>query len=157
MSLHPQALRVQSALNQAGCAAQVRELPDSTRTAAEAAQAVGCQIGQIVKSLVFALEPAGALILVLVSGSNRVDEKAFGQRLNGRLVKANADQVQQATGYVIGGVPPLGHARPMPVYIDQDLLQYDVVWAAGGTPHAVFPIEPQELVRITGGEVLSVR
>jgi Cys-tRNA(Pro) deacylase len=140
----------------AGCSAEVKELPDSTRTAVEAAQAIDCQVGQIVKSLVFVLEPASSVVLILVSGSNRVDEKALGQRLNGKLVKANAVQVEQATGFVIGGVAPLGHATKLPTYIDEDLLQFDVVWSAAGTPHAVFPLTPQELVRITGGQVLPV-
>ena len=154
--MHPQAARVQNALLTKGCSAEVKELPDSTRTAVEAAQAIHCQVGQIVKSLVFVLEPAKNIVLILVSGSNRVDEKALSQRLNGKLVKANAAQVEQATGFVIGGVPPLGHSTNLHTYIDEDLLQYDVVWSAAGTPHAVFPLSPHELVRVTGGEVLPV-
>jgi prolyl-tRNA editing enzyme YbaK/EbsC (Cys-tRNA(Pro) deacylase) len=154
--MHRQAARVQNALILAGCSAKVKELPDSTRTAVEAAQAMNCQVGQIVKSLVFVLEPASSVVLILVSGSNRVDEKGLSQRLNGKLVKANAAQVEQATGYVIGGVPPLGHSTKLLTYIDEDLLQFDVVWSAAGTPHAVFPLSPQELVRVTGGQVLPV-
>ncbi|HMN60930.1 MAG TPA: YbaK/EbsC family protein [Anaerolinea sp.] len=154
--MHPQALRVQQFLAEAGSSAQVGEIPDSTRTALEAAAAVGCEVGQIVKSLVFVLDPPGEIILLLVSGANRVQEHNVGRLLGGSLGKANADQVQSATGYAIGGVPPIGHARPLPTYIDEDLLKYPQVWAAAGTPHAVFPISPEELVRITGGKPIQV-
>ena len=154
--MHPQAEKVQQALQAAGCAAQVREMPDSTRTAVEAAQAVGSTVGQIVKSLVFVLDPPGEPILVLVSGSNRVNEAALGARLGGALRKADAALVQQATGYVIGGVPPLAHAAPLPTYLDEDLLQYAEIWAAAGTPRAVFPIDPATLLRITGATSICV-
>jgi prolyl-tRNA editing enzyme YbaK/EbsC (Cys-tRNA(Pro) deacylase) len=156
MSLHSQALRVQNALIAAGCSSEVRELPDSTRTALEAAQAVGCQVSQIVKSLIFVLDPPGNPILVLVSGTNRVNEKALGTLLGGKLGKADADLVQRATGFVIGGVPPLAHASDLPTYIDEDLLQYDLLWAAAGTPHAVFPVSPQDLLKVTGAAVIKV-
>jgi prolyl-tRNA editing enzyme YbaK/EbsC (Cys-tRNA(Pro) deacylase) len=155
--MHLQALKVQNALLAAGCASQVVELPDSTRTAVEAAQACACQVGQIVKSLIFVLTPPGAPLLALVSGTNRVNEAAFGQKLNGKLGKASADQVLLSTGFVIGGVAPLAHASALPTYLDEDLLQYDVVWAAAGTPHAVFPIEPRELLRITGAQTINVK
>jgi prolyl-tRNA editing enzyme YbaK/EbsC (Cys-tRNA(Pro) deacylase) len=154
--MHPQAEKVQLALASAGCATQVREMPESTRTAVEAAQAVGSTVGQIVKSLIFVLDPPGAPILVLVSGSNRVNESTMGERLGGTLRKADAALVQSATGYVIGGVPPLAHAGPLPTYLDEDLLQYGEIWAAAGTPKAVFPIAPGELLRITGATVLRV-
>lgn len=154
--MHPQALRVQQFLAEAGSSAQVQEIPDSTRTALEAAAAVGCEVGQIVKSLIFVLDPPGEVILLLVSGANRVHEQIVGRLLGGTLGKANADQVQIATGYAIGGIPPIGHARPLPTYIDTDLLKYAQVWAAAGTPHAVFPISPEELVRITGGKQITV-
>jgi prolyl-tRNA editing enzyme YbaK/EbsC (Cys-tRNA(Pro) deacylase) len=156
IEMHPQALRVQNALIQSGCSSIVREIPDSTRTAVEAAQAVGCDVGQIVKSLVFILDPPGEAILVLVSGANRVNEKHLGHLLNGRINKASADQVQNTTGFAIGGVAPLAHSSPLPTYIDEDLLQYHEVWAAAGTPHAVFPITPTELVRITAGSQIIV-
>lgn len=155
--MHPQAQRVQTTLIQAGCSALVRELPDSTRTAVEAAQAVGCEVGQIVKSLVFILDPPGKIILLLVSGANRVNENAVGEKLRGRLSKASAAQVEAETGFVIGGVPPVGHTKPLETYIDEDLMHYELVWAAAGTPHAVFPINPAELMRITGAALLSVR
>jgi prolyl-tRNA editing enzyme YbaK/EbsC (Cys-tRNA(Pro) deacylase) len=155
--MHPQAQKVQDALAAAGCQSQVRELPDSTRTAVEAAQACGCQVGQIVKSLIFILTPPGEAILALVSGTNRVNEGAFGALLGGKLGKASADQVLQATGFVIGGVSPVGHTSDLKTYLDEDLLQYDVIWAAAGTPHAVFPIAPQELLRVTGAITISVK
>ncbi len=154
--MHPQAEKVQHALLTAGCGAQVREMPDSTRTAVEAAQAVGSTVGQIVKSLVFVLDPPGQPILVLVSGSNRVNEAALGARLGGTLRKADAALVQQATGYVIGGVPPLAHATPLPTYLDEDLIQYTEIWAAAGTPRAVFPIDPSTLLRITSATSICV-
>ena len=155
--MHAQAQKVQQALIASGSPSQVRELPDSTRTAVEAANACGCQVGQIVKSLIFVLNPPGQPILVLVSGSNRVNESELGRKLGGKLAKASADLVLQATGFVIGGVPPLSHASSLPTYLDDDLLLYEVVWAAAGTPHAVFPIDPHELERITSAHVLSVK
>lgn len=155
--MHPQAQRVQTTLIQAGCSVLVRELPDSTRTAEEAARAVGCEVGQIVKSLVFVLDPPGKTVLLLVSGANRVNEKSVGEKLGGRLSKASAAQVEADTGFVIGGVPPLGHKKPLETYVDEDLLHYDLIWAAAGTPHAVFPITPAELIRITGATPLSMR
>lgn len=155
--MHAQALKVQNALLASGCSSQVVELPDSTRTAVEAAQACGCQVGQIVKSLIFVLNPVGTPILALVSGTNRVNETVFGQKLNGKLAKASPDQVLQSTGFAIGGVAPLAHATALPTYLDEDLLQYELVWAAAGTPHAVFPIDPRELLRITGAGVLKVK
>ncbi len=154
--MHPQAVRVQNALTAAGCTAQVQEIPDSTRTAVEAARAIGCEVSQIVKSLVFVLDPPGEAILVLVSGSNRVNEAAFGNRLAGKISRASADIVQAATGFAIGGVPPLGHTDSLATYIDIDLLQYPIIWAAAGTPHAVFPITPAELIAITGGTQITV-
>lgn len=154
--MHPQAQFVQDALVKAGCQSRVREMPASTRTALEAAQACGCEVGQIVKSLVFTLDPPGGVVLVLVSGSNRVNEAVLGQRLGGKLGKSSADLVARTTGFVIGGVPPLGHAQKLPTLMDEDLLRFEVVWAAAGTPHAVFPIHPRELERITGARVISV-
>jgi prolyl-tRNA editing enzyme YbaK/EbsC (Cys-tRNA(Pro) deacylase) len=154
--MHPQAQKVQEALQSAGCTSLVQELPDSTRTAVEAAQACGCQVSQIVKSLIFVLDPPGKPILVLVSGTNRVNETGLGQRLGGKLGKASADLVLQSTGFVIGGVSPMALAYPLTTYLDQDLLQHEQVWAAAGTPHAVFPIDPHELQRITSAQVISV-
>ena len=158
--MHPSAQRVQDALSRAGYTGQIVEMAESTRTAAEAAQAAGCEVGQIVKSLVFLLQTpedsTGSPVLVLVSGTNRVHEKRLGRQLGGTLARAGADLVREASGFAIGGVPPVGHKTPLKTYIDADLLQYALIWAAGGTPNAVFPIAPEELVRISGGEVITV-
>lgn len=159
--MHPSAQRVQQALLEHGCDCQVVEHAESTRTAAEAAQAAGCEVGQIVKSLVFMLitpeKPQGEPVLILVSGSNRVHEKRLGRLLGGKLEKADADFVREASGYAIGGVPPVGHKTPFKTVIDEDLLQYDVIWAAAGTPNAVFKVTPQELQRITQAPAVCVK
>jgi prolyl-tRNA editing enzyme YbaK/EbsC (Cys-tRNA(Pro) deacylase) len=125
-----------------------REFPAGTRTAADAAAAVGCAVGAICKSLVFRVgdEP----LLVIASGANRVDEERFA------AVKADAAFVREQTGFAIGGVPPYGHPRPLRTILDEDLLGYETVWAAAGTPNAVFPIAPDELVRRTGATVQRV-
>lgn len=154
--LSPSAQKVQQALQALGVTLQVVELPDSTRTAIEAAQAVGCQVGQIVKSLVFKTKRSQRALLVIASGSNRVDEKLIEARIGEPLGKADAEFVRQQTGFAIGGVPPLGHASPLLTFIDQDLLQYERVWAAAGTPHAVFELNPADLARMTGGEIIPI-
>ena len=156
MTLSPGAQKVQDALAALGMSLQVVELPTSTRSAAEAAQAVGCSLGQIVKSLVFRGLDSDRPILVETSGSNRVDEAKL-QALTGETIgKADADFVRQRTGFAIGGVPPLGHTEQLLTFIDQDLLQYAEIWAAAGTPNAVFRLTPAELVRMTGGQVVCV-
>jgi prolyl-tRNA editing enzyme YbaK/EbsC (Cys-tRNA(Pro) deacylase) len=132
----------------------VRAFDESTATAVAAAEAIGTTVGRIVKSLVFL---AGEQpILVLASGPNRVDVDKIARRLGQPITRARADQVRQATGFAIGGVPPVGHVRPLPTYVDQDLLQYDEVWASAGTPNTVFCIRPADLVRITNGAVMDV-
>jgi prolyl-tRNA editing enzyme YbaK/EbsC (Cys-tRNA(Pro) deacylase) len=155
--LSPSARKVQNALNQLGLPLQVVELPGSTRTAQEAAQAIGVSVGQIVKSLVFKAKRSGQPILVIASGENRVNEKAIEAVIQEPLGKADADFVRQSTGFVIGGVPPLGHTQPLQTFIDEDLLQFDEVWAAAGTPHAVFRLNPADLERMTGGQILSIK
>lgn len=152
----PSIQRVQEALQHLGFSCQVLELPQSTHTAAEAAQAVGCTIGQIVKSLVFRGKETHKPILILASGANRVDEKALARLVGEPIEKADADFVREQTGFAIGGVPPIGHIQPLPTYIDQDLMQYEEIWAAAGTPHAVFPLTPADLVRMTGGTVTPI-
>lgn len=156
MNLSPSAQRVQSALKEKGVPLQVIELPSSTRTAVEAAQAVGCQVGQIVKSLIFRTSENNQPILVLASGANRVDESRIGILLSEQVSKADADFVRERSGFAIGGVPPLGHLETMPTFIDQDLLDYDEIWAAAGTPHAVFRLTPDDLIRITSGDVIRI-
>ena len=155
--LSASALKVQAALTALGLDSQVSELPGSTRTAVEAAQAVGCTVGQIVKSLVFRGKVSGKPLLVLVSGSNRVDEKVLAALAGEAVEKADPDFARQHTGFAIGGVPPVGHAEAIETYVDEDLLQYDEVWAAAGTPHAVFRIPPAELARASGGRVAAVK
>lgn len=154
--LPPRAAAVQAVLEQAGHPGRVRTFPDSTRTAAEAAAAIGCSVAQIVKSLVFRL-PDGAPLLVLASGANRVDPARLAAALDGRRPeRADADFVRRTTGYAIGGVAPVGHALPVEVVIDRDLLALDPLWAAAGTPHAVFPLSPADLLRLTGGRVAEI-
>lgn len=155
--LSQSARKVQQALDALGLDLQVVELPGSTRTAVEAAQAVGCQVGQIVKSLVFKTKRSQRPILVVASGQNRVDERLIEALIGEPLGKADADFVRQRTGFVIGGVPPVGHAEPLETFIDQDLLQYDEIWAAAGTPHAVFRLTPADLVKMTQGRVVAIK
>jgi prolyl-tRNA editing enzyme YbaK/EbsC (Cys-tRNA(Pro) deacylase) len=147
--LSASASRVQAALDSAGVIARVVELPQSTRTAAEAAAAVGCEVGQIAKSLVF-VDASGEAVLVITSGTNRVDEKRLG------LTRASAELVREKTGFAIGGIPPVGHATPLKTFIDEDLLRFERIWAAAGTPNAVFELSPGELPRMTGGSVERV-
>jgi prolyl-tRNA editing enzyme YbaK/EbsC (Cys-tRNA(Pro) deacylase) len=155
--LSPSAQKVQDALNQFGLTLQVAELPGSTRTAADAAAAIGTTVAQIAKSLIFRAEPSGRAVLVIASGVNRVNERNIGARLGEAITKGDADFVRERAGFVIGGVPPVGHASPLIVFVDEDLLQFTEIWAAAGTPHAVFRLTPGELVRIAGGEVVAVR
>jgi prolyl-tRNA editing enzyme YbaK/EbsC (Cys-tRNA(Pro) deacylase) len=154
--LSPSAQRVQDALDAFGVPLQVVELPASTRSAIEAAQAVGCQVEQIAKSLVFKTSSTSRPVLVIASGPNRVNEKRIGELLGEPIAKADADYVRQRTGFVIGGVPPVGHIEPLTTFVDEDLLRYETIWAAAGTPHAVFQLTPAALVRITSGSVISV-
>lgn len=151
------ARKVQLALQAVGISQSVVELPDSTRTAPEAAQAIGCEVGQIAKSLVFRGKRSNRAVLVIASGANRVSEKKLEKLIEEPLGKADADFVHQQTGFAIGGIPPVGHEKPLPTFIDEDLLQYPEIWAAAGTPHAVFRIAPQELVVITGGRICEIK
>ena len=150
------AQRVQDALQTLGLSLQVVELPDSTRTAVEAAQAIGCQVEQIVKSLIFKSKKSGRPILVVASGVNRVNEKKLAGLIGEPLGKADADFVRQRTGFAIGGVAPVGLTEEIETYVDEDLLQYEEIWAAAGTPHAVFSLTPNDLVKITGGRVVNI-
>ena len=133
----------------------VSTYPAGTRTAADAAAAIGCDVAQIVKSLVFRKRSGGAL-LVLVSGRNRVDEAKVGALVAEPIGKADAAFVREATGFAIGGVPPAGHPEPIDTLVDRDLLSLGELWAAAGTPQTVFPIAPDELVRVTGGQVADI-
>lgn len=156
-ALSPAARHVQEALRLLGRDYVVRELPQSTRSAAEAAQAVGCQVGQIAKSLVFRARLSDRAVLVIASGANRVDEARLAELLGEAVGRADPDFVRRHTGYAIGGVAPVGHATALPVFIDADLLGYEQIWAAAGTPHAVFPLPARDLPALTGGQVVAIR
>jgi len=147
------ARRVQQALDRAGLAFRVVEMPASTRTAKEAAAAIGCTVAQIAKSILFRGAVSGQPVLVVASGVNRVNEQAAAALAGEPLEKASPDFVRAATGYAIGGVPPVGFPAPIATWIDQDLLQFEEVWAAAGTPFAVFSLDPHHLSEITGGAV----
>lgn len=146
-------LRVCEAAREAGLDVRVRIMADSTRSAEEAARACGVTVGQIVKSLVFCGRESGRAYLLLVSGRNRVDEAAVAARLGEAIERPNARRVRDITGYAIGGIPPIGHATPVVTHMDPDLLAFDEVWAAAGTPSAVFPVAPGALRAATGAEV----
>lgn len=154
--LSPSAQRVQDALRGRGFAYEVIEFAQTTRTAAEAAAAVGCSVGQIAKSLVFKTQHSGRPLLVIASGANRVNEKRLRDLVGEPIAKPDADFVRQQTGFIIGGVPPLGHTGPLTTYIDEDLLQYETIWAAAGTPNAVFRLAPADLLPLTGGQTIKV-
>jgi prolyl-tRNA editing enzyme YbaK/EbsC (Cys-tRNA(Pro) deacylase) len=155
MNLSAPAHRVETALRQRGYTGAILELQQSTRSAAEAAEAVGCDVARIVKSLVFRTEK-GTPVLVLTSGANRVNEKGLGDRLGERLARADADFVRQHTGFAIGGVPPLAHATPLRTVIDQDLMLHASVWAAAGTPNALFEVRPEDLAKWCSAEILPI-
>jgi prolyl-tRNA editing enzyme YbaK/EbsC (Cys-tRNA(Pro) deacylase) len=154
--LSPSAQKVQDALIALGLAYQVVESAQPTRTVNEAAKLVGCQVGQIAKSLVFRGRQSGRPVLVIASGANQVNEWQIGVLLKEPLDKAKPAFVREHTGYAIGGVPPLGHPKPLDTFIDQDLLKQPEIWAAGGTPNALFRLGPQDLVKMTSGRVVKV-
>jgi Cys-tRNA(Pro) deacylase len=154
--LHPNTLRVIEAAREAGLEITTRRFPEGTKTAADAAAAIGVVVGQIVKSLVFGVD--NEIVMALVSGSNQLDEKKLAAAAGGsKCSRVDADAVRAATGYPIGGVPPLGLATHLRVFIDPDLLQYDEVWAAAGTWNDVFAIEPGALQRATNGVVSDIK
>jgi prolyl-tRNA editing enzyme YbaK/EbsC (Cys-tRNA(Pro) deacylase) len=153
--VHRNARRVQEELRRAGSQAEIVELTDSARTADEAAAAIGTSVAQIAKSLVFA--GAGPAVLVIASGRNRVSIDKVSEQIGSSIARADADTVRRVTGFPIGGVPPLGHATAMTVLIDADLVAFDEVWAAGGTPHTVFRTTGEELRRLTGGVVADIK
>lgn len=154
--LPPSARKVQDAARAIGLDVVVREMADTTRTAEEAATACGVTVGQIVKSLVFTGATSGRPYLMLVSGSNRVDEKGIAAHLGEKLKRPDADAVRSVTGFAIGGIPPFGHDTPLSTWMDADLLRYEVVWAAAGTPRAVFPVDPVRLRDAVNAAVIAV-
>ncbi len=152
---HPNVERVRAVLHEMGIEAQPVEFAESTRTSAEAAAAIGTTVAQIAKSLVFLAD--GAPLLVIASGVNRVDTKKLGALLAAKISRADADAVRQATGFPIGGVPPVGHASPLRTVIDEDLLTFPTIWAAAGTPNAVFQTTPADLRKMTSGQVADIK
>ena len=156
-ALSSSARKVQDALVLLGSKAVVVEHENPGRTAAEAALLLHCDIAQIAKSIIFKSASTGRSVLVITSGANRVDEKKVAAILGDKLAKADAAFVREQTGFAIGGVPPLAHANPGAILLDVDLLKFDQVFPAGGTPHAMFAIDPNELLRISGALVADVR
>ena len=154
--LKQSAQTVQAALETAGLDCQVRQFPASTRTAKEAAAAIGCDVAAIAKSIVFRADFTEQAVLVIASGVNRIDEAKIRAHLGEDLGKASPEFVRKKTGFSIGGVPPCGYATTVRIFLDQDLLALDQVWAAAGTPNAVFEIAPQDLVRLTGGQCVDL-
>ena len=154
--LHPNTLRVIAAAREAGLEITTRRFPEGTKTAADAAAAIGVTVGQIVKSLVFGVD--NEIVMALVSGSNQLDEKKLAAAAGGsKCSRVDADAVRAATGYPIGGVPPFGHSTQLRVFVDPDLLQYDEVWAAAGTWNDNFGAAPADIVRVAGGMVTDLK
>ena len=154
--IHPNVVRVTAAAKERGLEISTRRFPEGTKTAADAAAAIGVTVGQIVKSLVFGVD--NEIVMALVSGSNQLDEKKLALAAGGtKCARVDADAVREATGYPIGGVPPLGLATQLRIFIDPDLMQYDEVWAAAGTWNDVFAVSPRELATATAGVVVDLR
>lgn len=156
-ALKPAAQRVQAALAAHGLGLEVREFPAGTRTAAEAAAAIGCSVAQIAKSLLFRAAESGRPVLAVVSGTNRADEAKLATLLGEPVGRADADFVRTRSGFAIGGVPPLAHAEPPVTFLDADLQAFAEIWAAAGTPNAVFRLTPEQLARITGAPFVELR
>ena len=155
--LSPSAQKIQDLLYSLGYNYTVTEHAESTRTAQEAADRAGCELGQIVKSLIFQGKTSGKPILVLTSGANRVDEKRISEHAGEPIGRADVEFVRTVTGFAIGGVPPMGHNHKMETYLDEDLQQYVVIWAAAGTPNAIFELTPSDLQKMTNGITIQVK
>jgi Cys-tRNA(Pro) deacylase len=156
-ALSPSAQKIQNLLNSLGYPYIVIEHAESTRTAQEAAERAGCELGQIVKSLVFRGKTSGKPILVLTSGANRVDEKLISEYAGESIGRADADFVRAMTGFAIGGIPPIGHSTKMETYLDEDFLQFPVIWAAAGTPNAIFELKTEDLQKMTDAKTTKVK
>jgi len=154
---HPTALRLSQRLRDCGIDATVVEFEQTTRTSADAAAAIGCSVAEIAKSVVFRGKTSGEAIVVVASGGNRVSEEKVAAKVGEPLARADAEFVRDATGYVIGGVAPIGHAKPVKLLLDEDLQRFQTVWAAGGTPHSVFPLTPAQLRSATGADWSDVK
>ena len=157
MPLSSSAQKIQDLLLSLGYPYSVVEHAESTRTAQEAADRAGCELGQIVKSLIFRGKTSGKSILVLTSGANRVDEKLISGYAGETISRADADFVRAVTGYAIGGVPPIGHTEKMETYLDADFLSHQTIWAAAGTPNAIFELRTEDLQKMTGGKIAQVK
>lgn len=149
--------RVKDAFKKLEFTGEIREMPESTRTAAEAAQAIGCEVGQIAKSLIFKTKNNKRPILIICSGKNRVNEAKISQLMGETIEKAAATFVLEQTGFVIGGISPVGHKKSLRTFIDEDLLAYSEIWAAAGTPRTVFKLTPLDLVKLTKGKVVACK
>jgi prolyl-tRNA editing enzyme YbaK/EbsC (Cys-tRNA(Pro) deacylase) len=156
-TLSPSAQKIQDQIKSLGYDYQVIEHAESTRTAQEAADRAGCELGQIVKSLIFKGKDSGKPILVLTSGANRVDEKRISEYAGEPSGRADADFVRAVTGFAIGGVPPFGHLQKLETYLDEDFLQYDTIWAAAGTPNAIFEVKTSDLQKMTEAQTARVK
>jgi len=156
LTMNHQAKKVKKFLERFGIENEVREFSETTKTAADAAKALNCEIGQIAKSIIFKGILSNEPVLVIASGGNRIDEKIISEHLGEGIEKADADFVRQKTGFAIGGVSPFGHRQKIQTFIDEDLLSYPLIWAAAGSHNAVFPLAPEELIKITGGKVIRV-
>ena len=156
-TLSPSAQKIQDLLISLGFDYNVIEHAESTRTAQEAADRAGCELGQIVKSLIFKGKDSDKPILILASGPNRVNEKRIADYAGEAIVKPDADFVRSVTGFVIGGVPPIGHAQKMETYLDEDFLRYATIWAAAGTPNAIFELKTEDLQKMTGGKISVIK
>jgi prolyl-tRNA editing enzyme YbaK/EbsC (Cys-tRNA(Pro) deacylase) len=154
---HPTALRTAKLLGDLGIDTQVVEFEQPTRTSAEAAAAIGCSIAEIAKSIVFRGKESGQAVVVVASGDNRVSEAKVSAKVGEALARADGDFVRSATGYAIGGVAPLGYSQPVKLLLDEDLQRFATVWAAGGTPFAVFPLQPEQLQALTGVDWSDVK
>jgi prolyl-tRNA editing enzyme YbaK/EbsC (Cys-tRNA(Pro) deacylase) len=157
LTLSPSAQKIQNLLWELGYKYTVIEHAESTRTAQEAADRAGCELSQIVKSLIFRGKTSNKPILVLTCGANRVDEKRISKYAGESIARADADFVRSVTGFAIGGVPPIGHNQPMETYLDEDFLPYPTIWAAAGTPNAIFELTIADLQKMTGGTIVQVK
>ena len=154
---HPTALRTQNLLAEAGIDSRVVEFEQPTRTSAEAAAAIGCAVAEIAKSVVFRAKESGRAVVVVACGDNRVSESKVARLVGEKLGRADADFVRESTGYAIGGVSPLGHAKPVTLVLDADLQRFERIWAAAGTPFSVFPLTPPQLSALTGAAWADIR
>jgi prolyl-tRNA editing enzyme YbaK/EbsC (Cys-tRNA(Pro) deacylase) len=157
-SLTKSARSVQDALAKKGLTCNVIELSASARTAQDAASTIGCEVGQIVKSLIFTTNNTLKPVLILASGPNRVNEKVIETHIGEKITKADADFTREITGFAIGGIPPIGHKQKIDlIFIDEDLLKFQSIWAAAGTPNAVFNLQGKDLLAMTSGKVISIK